>query len=32
MTNGKHGQQVYQAILGEIMDGEYPALDWLKNL
>jgi CubicO group peptidase (beta-lactamase class C family) len=32
MTNGKHGQQVYQGILGEIMGGEYPALDWLKNL
>ena len=32
MTNGKRGQQVYQGILGEIMGGKYPDLDWLKNL
>jgi CubicO group peptidase (beta-lactamase class C family) len=32
MTNGKNGQQVYQKILYEIIGGEYPALDWLKNL
>ena len=32
MTNGKNGQQVYKEILGEIMGGEYPGLDWLINI
>lgn len=32
MTNGKHGQQVYQGILSEIVGGWYPGLAWLKNL
>ena len=29
MTNGKNGQKVINAILREIVGGEYPGLDWL---
>ena len=32
MMNGKNGRQVYQGILGEIIGGEYPGLDWLMTI
>jgi hypothetical protein len=29
MTNGRNGQKVIDAILRDIVGGDYPALDWL---